>query len=149
VHFHPARLIIQPSKQRTINLEAALKMSSTDYNYDEQGQFFPFYILTIAGLITFPITYNILKPSTKIENTAPRIQSDFQIKDEDLIQAQKKRQRRTERKTKRIVTVVIGFAVMAYMIYLIHVTARTVPKIWDPYEILGVSRVSRSGSFLR
>lgn len=117
-------------------------MSSTDYNYDEQGQFFPFYILTLAGLITFPITYNILKPSTKIENTAPRIQSDFRIKDEDLIQAQKKRQRRTERKTKRIITVVIGFAVMAYMIYLIQVTARTVPKIWDPYEILGVSRVS-------
>lgn len=122
-------------------------MSSTDYNYDEQGQFFPFFILTLTGLVTFPITYNILKPSTKIENTAPRIQSDFRIKDDDLIQAQKKRQRRTERKTKRIITAVIGYAVMAYMIYLIYVTARTVPKIWDPYDILGVSRVSRSMSF--
>lgn len=121
-------------------------MSSTDYNYDEQGQFFPFFILTLTGLVTFPITYNILKPSTKIENTAPRIQSDFRIKDDDLIQAQKKRQRRTERKTKRIITAVIGYAVMAYMIYLIYVTARTVPKIWDPYDILGVSRVSRSMS---
>lgn len=122
-------------------------MSSTDYNYDEQGQFFPFFILTLTGLVTFPITYNILKPSTKIENTAPRIQSDFRIKDDDLIQAQKKRQRRTERKTKRITTALVGYAVMAYMIYLIYVTARTVPKIWDPYDILGVSRVSRSKSF--
>jgi translocation protein SEC63 len=121
-------------------------MSSTDYNYDEQGQFFPFFILTLTGLVTFPITYNILKPSTKIENTAPRIQSDFRAKDDDLIQAQKKRQRRTERKTKRIMTAVIGYAVMTYMIYLIYVTARTVPKIWDPYDILGVSRVSRSMS---
>jgi translocation protein SEC63 len=118
-------------------------MSSTDYNYDEQGQFFPFFILTLTGLVTFPITYNVLKASTKIENTAPRIQSDFRIKDDDLIQAQKKRQRRTERKTKRIITAVVGYAVMAYMIYLIYVTARTIPKIWDPYEILGVSRVSR------
>ena len=118
-------------------------MSSTDYNYDEQGQFFPFFILTLTGLVTVPITYNVLKASTKIENTAPRIQSDFRIKDDDLIQAQKKRQRRTERKTKRIITAVVGYAVMAYMIYLIYVTARTIPKIWDPYEILGVSRVSR------
>lgn len=31
--------------------------------------------------------------------------------------------------------------VIAGMIYLIIVTARTVPKIWDPYEVLGVSRV--------
>ena len=124
-------------------------MSSTDYNYDEQGQFFPFFILTLTGLVTFPITYNVLKASTKIENTAPRIQSDFRIKDDDLIQAQKKRQRRTERKTKRIITAVVGYAVMAYMIYLIYVTARTIPKIWDPYEILGVSRVSRRHANLK
>ena len=124
-------------------------MSSTDYNYDEQGQFFPFFILTLTGLVTFPITYNVLKASTKIENTAPRIQSDFRIKDDDLIQAQKKRQRRTERKTKRIITAVVGYAVMAYMIYLIYVTARTIPKIWDPYEILGVSRVSRRHASLK
>lgn len=43
---------------------------------------------------------------------------------------------------KRIVTVVIGYAVMGWMIYLILVTQRTVPKIWDPYDILGISRVS-------
>ena len=130
-------------------MTALSKMSSTDYNYDEQGQFFPFFILTLTGLVTFPITYNILKPSTKIENTAPRIRSDFRIKDDDLIQAQKKRQRRTERKTKRIITAVLGYAVMAYMIYLIYVTARTIPKIWDPYEILGVSRVSRRHACLK
>ena len=130
-------------------MTALSKMSSTDYNYDEQGQFFPFFILTLTGLVTFPITYNILKPSTKIENTAPRIRSDFRIKDDDLIQAQKKRQRRTERKTKRIITAVLGYAVMAYMIYLIYVTARTIPKIWDPYEILGVSRVSRRHASLK
>jgi translocation protein SEC63 len=119
-------------------------MSSTDYNYDEQGQFFPFFILTLTGLVTLPLTYNILKPSTQIETTAPRMQSDFRIEDDDLIQAQKKRQRRTERKTKRIICAVIGYAVMAYMVYLIYVTQRTVPKIWDPYDILGVSRVRRN-----
>ena len=43
---------------------------------------------------------------------------------------------------KRIVAVAIGYAVMGWMIYLIIVTQRTVPKIWDPYDILGISRVS-------
>jgi translocation protein SEC63 len=35
----------------------------------------------------------------------------------------------------------LGYAFMAYMVYLIAVTQRTVPKLWDPYDILGVSRV--------
>lgn len=33
---------------------------------------------------------------------------------------------------------------MAYMVYLIIVTARTIPKIWDPYDVLGVARVRTS-----
>lgn len=43
---------------------------------------------------------------------------------------------------KRIVTVILGYATIAWMIYLIIVTARTVEKVWDPYDILGISRVS-------
>lgn len=31
---------------------------------------------------------------------------------------------------------------MAWMVYLIAVTARTAVKVYDPYDILGVSRVS-------
>lgn len=52
---------------------------STDYNYDEQvpgpaslennevltkdqGQFFPYFILTISALVTLPLSYSLLKP---------------------------------------------------------------------------------------
>ena len=60
---------------------------STDYNYDEQvccpfcaeigncplilvqGQFFPYFILTIAGLITVPLSYSLLKPSKGVNTT--------------------------------------------------------------------------------
>jgi preprotein translocase subunit Sec63 len=28
-----------------------------------QGQFFPFFILTLTGLVTLPLTYSLLKPS--------------------------------------------------------------------------------------
>lgn len=115
-------------------------MSSSDYNYDEEGQFFPFFMLTMAGLVTIPLTYNVLKPSTDLEQTASRIQSDFNPKNVDVIDAQRKRRKRQARKTKRIIAVVLGYAFMAYMVYLIIVTQRTVPKMWDPYNILGVSR---------
>lgn len=121
-------------------------MSSSDYNYDDQGQFFPFFMLTMVGLVTVPLTYNVLKASTDLEETAARIKSDFKPKDADLIDMQRRRRKRQNRKTKRIITVVLGYAFMAYMIYLIAVTQRTIPKIWDPYDILGVSRVCLSHS---
>ncbi|MCJ1361906.1 secretory subunit [Acarospora aff. strigata] len=113
---------------------------STDYNYDEQGQFFPYFILTVTGLVTLPLTYSLLTPSEDLENTAPRIESDFKPKHADLIEGQKRKQRRRERRLKRITTVVLGYLLMGWMIYLIMVTARTIPKIWDPYNILGLSR---------
>ncbi|KAJ5226264.1 hypothetical protein N7468_007489 [Penicillium chermesinum] len=113
---------------------------SSDYTYDEQGQFFPFFILTLTGLVTFPLTYTLLRPSKDLENTAPRIQSDFKPQHADLVNAQKRKRLRKERRIKRIITVVVGYAVMAWMIYLILITARTTTKAYDPYDILGVSR---------
>ncbi|KAF2104524.1 hypothetical protein NA57DRAFT_51345 [Rhizodiscina lignyota] len=112
---------------------------STDYNYDEQGQFFPYFVLVITSLVTLPTTWSVLKPSKELENTAPRIQSDFKPKDADLIEGQRRKQKRRERKLKRMLFALGGWLVMAYMVYLIIVTAATIPKIWDPYEVLGIS----------
>lgn len=116
--------------------------SSTDYNYDEQGQFFPYFILTLTAIITIPTTLSWLKRSKDIEDTAPRTDIDYRPEDADLVQTVKGRQKRRERKTKRMIVSLVGWATMAFMVYLIIVTARTVTKIWDPYEVLGVSRVS-------
>ncbi|KAI4158431.1 MAG: hypothetical protein LQ342_007429 [Letrouitia transgressa] len=121
---------------------------STDYTYDEQaslsgelsGQFFPYFILTISALVTFPLTYSLLKPTKELENTAPRIKSDFKPQHENLIQGQKRKQWRRERRLKRIITVVVGYLTIALMMYLISVTKATVPKIWDPYDILELPR---------
>lgn len=113
---------------------------STDYNYDEKGQFFPYFILTICGLVTLPLTYSSLKPSKELENTAPRIHTDFRPPDGDVVDAQRRRQWRRERKLKRMVTAFLGWLVIGWMLYLIISTARTLPKIWDPYDVLGISR---------
>jgi translocation protein SEC63 len=117
-------------------------MSSTDYNYDEAGQFFPYFILTIAAIVTVPTTYSWLRPRKELENTAPRIHTEYRPDDADLIDTVKGRQRRRERKTKRMLLSVVGWTTMAFMVYLIIVTARSVPNIWDPYEVLGIGYVS-------
>ncbi|TVY82310.1 Translocation protein sec63 [Lachnellula suecica] len=114
-------------------------MSGTDYSYDEQGQFFPVFIATVVGLVTIPLTYSVLKPSSDPGATAPRIKTDYRPEHADLIDIQRKAQKKKERKLKRIITVIAGWATMAFMAYLIYVTARTVPKLWNPYDILGIS----------
>jgi translocation protein SEC63 len=113
---------------------------SSDYAYDEGGQFFPFFMLTLAGIVTIPLTYNVLKKSTVLEQTASRVQTDYKPQNDEIIESQRKRRKRQNRKTKRIVAVILGYAFMAYMCYLIAVTQRTVTKMWDPYDVLGVSR---------
>jgi translocation protein SEC63 len=83
----------------------------------------------------------MIRANTDPENTAPRIHSDFKPHHADLIEGQKRKQKRRQRKLKRMIAVTIGYLLMGYMVYLIAVTAKTVPKIWDPYDILGISRV--------
>ena len=129
----------------------------------DQGQFFPYFIITISALVTLPLSYSLLKPDKgqdphrllvgrkqdepltdriDIEDTAPRIKSNFKPADDALIQGQKRKQWRRERRLKRIIAAVMGYLTMAWMLYLIMVTKTTAPKIWDPYSILGISRVT-------
>jgi len=117
---------------------------SNDYSYDEAGQFFPYFILTITGIITLPLTYSSLKSSKELENTAPKVRSDYKPAEADLVDGEKLKNKRKQRKLKRLIFSAVGWVLMAYMVYLMAVTARTVPKIWDPYDVLGVSRVSIS-----
>ena len=98
----------------------------------------------MVGIVTIPLTYSVLKPSTDPGATAPRIKSDYRPKNAELVDAQRKAQRRKDRRLKRVITVVIGWSIMALMAYLIVVIARTAPKIWNPYDILGISEVRLS-----
>jgi len=115
-------------------------MASSSYSYDEESTHAPFFIITLTAIFAIPITYSIFKKSPELENTATRIDSEFKPQDEELIQAQRRKQKRKERKTKRIISACVLWAVIAYMIYVIAVTKRIAPQIWDPYSVLGVSR---------
>ena len=48
-----------------------------------------------------------------------------------------------------MITVATGYLTMAWMFYLIMITNTTAPKIWDPYNILDISRVGRKLVVLR
>jgi len=100
-----------------------------------------------VGIITVPLTYTVLKPSSDPGATAPRIKTDFRPEHADLVDGQRKAQKRKERKLKRGITVIAGWALMAFMAYLIMVTARTIPKIWNPYDILVIQDVSALSPF--
>ncbi|KAI0429675.1 Sec63 Brl domain-containing protein [Xylaria sp. FL1042] len=112
---------------------------SSDYSYDEQGQFYPFFIFTLSTIVTLPLTYNLLTPSKDPEALAPRIRTSYKPEHADLIQAQAKAHKRKQRKVKRAIAALFGWAVMAGMLYLIVTTQRTTAKLWNPYDILGIS----------
>jgi len=119
---------------------------STDYSYDDQGQFFPYFFVTVSALVIVPVTYSALKPRKELENTAPKIQSGFKPEHADLVDGQRRKQRKRERKVKRIILAAVGWAFIALNVYWMATVQRTAPKIWDPYEILGIDRVSRNNS---
>lgn len=58
-----------------------------------------------------------------------------------MVQSLRSAQRRKQRKVKRTIVVLAGWALMGFMVYLIMVTVPTVHKIWNPYDILGISEV--------
>ncbi|KAI2785383.1 DnaJ-domain-containing protein [Daldinia loculata] len=111
----------------------------SEYSYDEQGQFYPFFVFTLTSIVTLPLTYSLLAPSKDPAALAPRTKTSYQPEHADLIQAQRAAQKRKQRKVKRAIAALIGWTLMAGMLYLIVTTQRTTAKIWNPYDILGVS----------
>ena len=114
---------------------------SSEYNYDDDAQFFPFFVLTMTSIVTLPLTYTLLRAPSDVATggKGPQISSSYQPENADIIDVQRAKQKRKEVRLKRILTAATGWLVMAYMVYLMIVTARTTPKIWDPYGILTIS----------
>lgn len=115
---------------------------SNEYNYDADAQFFPFFVLTVTSLVTLPLTYSLLRApadATKLAK-AGHIDSSYRPDHADIIDTTRAKQKRKERRLKRMLTAGAGWLVMAYMGYLMYVTVRTPPEIWSPYDILNVAR---------
>ncbi|KAK4630905.1 Translocation protein sec63 [Fulvia fulva] len=113
---------------------------SNEYNYDADAQFYPFYVITVSAFVALPLTYSLLRtPSdTTSQAKAGHITSSFKPDDADIIAGQRSKQKRKELRLKRIITAASAWLLILYSIYLIAVTARSQPKIWNPYDILDI-----------
>lgn len=115
---------------------------SSDYSYDEEGTLWPFFVFTLTSLVTVPLTYVVVASRTRDPAAAfPRTKTDFRLKDADLVDAQRKLERRKQHKVWMAMMALAGWAIMAYTMYLIYVTPATVQKLWNPYDILGIDEV--------
>lgn len=94
----------------------------------------------MTALFTIPVTYSAFTAGKQLEVTAPRISSDYRPDSADVIDKQRWKQKRRQRKLKRMIASGLGLVMMAWMLYLMVVTKRIGTKIWDPYDVLGVSR---------
>ena len=113
-------------------------------NSRSQGQFFPFFVLTLTSLVTLPLTWTILSPSKSQDDGAQRGKASSAFEAEHgvtEVKSQRSAQRRKMRRVKRTVVVLLGWAVIGFMVYLILTTQRITPKVWNPYDILEIAEV--------
>lgn len=104
----------------------------------------PFFAFTVTAITTVPATYFLLKGSINDPSKLfPRVQTDYKPKHADLVAAQRSKDRKQNRRVGLTLFVLLGWAVMAYTLYLIHyVETPAVQRLWNPYDILGISEVS-------
>lgn len=121
---------------------------SSDYSYDEEGTLWPFFVFTLCGLITLPLSYVLFNRTRDPAASFPRIKSNFRPKDAEWVDATRKKDKRKDRKIWLVGLVVLGWSVMAYTMYLIYVTPSPTRTIWNPYDILGISEVRRAGCII-
>ncbi|CAK7215614.1 secretory subunit [Sporothrix bragantina] len=113
---------------------------AVDYDYDETGQLWPFFVFTLATIITLPLTYVLLKGLGNPAAVFPRVQSKFRHNHSDLVDAERAKYRRQQRRLGLILSVAVGWATIGYMLYLIQFAeAPKIERIWNPYDILGIS----------
>lgn len=112
---------------------------STEYSYDEEGYLWPHFVFTLTTIITLPVTYIAIKRSRDPAASLQRIQTKFKPAHADIVDSLRRRDRRKDRKIWLILLAMAGWAIMSYMLYLISTTEVPAPKLWNPYDILGIS----------
>ncbi|CAK7268373.1 secretory subunit [Sporothrix epigloea] len=113
---------------------------AVDYDYDETGQLWPFFVFTLAVIITLPLTFVLLKGLGNPAAVFPRVQSNFRHSHSDLVDAERAKYRRQQRRLGLILAVTVGWATIGYMLYLIqYAEAHQIERVWNPYDILGIA----------
>lgn len=97
--------------------------------------------------MTLPLTYTLIRPASASEKPGPRVQTDYKTNDAAVVEKLRKAEKKQHRMVTRALVAMAGWTILAAMLYLIIVTKRITPKLWNPYDILGISDVSESPPF--
>ncbi|EPX72561.1 ER protein translocation subcomplex subunit Sec63 [Schizosaccharomyces octosporus yFS286] len=106
---------------------------SSEYKYDEQGQFFPVFLLVAVSCFIIPMTFSSLfgQVSTKKNGSVSDPFAAYRPKD---IKKKKESKLRL-----RHFIILIGWAIIGYLSYRVAFTKLSF-NVWDPYEILGIPK---------
>ena len=109
-----------------------------EYNYDEDGYLWPFFVFTLTLVVTIPLTYVAIKRSRDPAAAFPRVAVDYRHGHSALVDALRTREKRKDRNPWLLLLALGGWAVVAYMVYLIRTTEAPVQQLWNPYDILSL-----------
>lgn len=117
-------------------------MSNAKYNYDDNSETWPFFVITLVGVLVIPATvYKAVScfKTVRVEYNS-NIKSRFQPKNLGAIIAFKKRARQSNVFTLGNLFILIGWAVILYLAqYLSVKEIKNTIALFDPFEILGVA----------
>ncbi|KAK3692433.1 translocation protein sec63 [Podospora appendiculata] len=112
---------------------------SAEYAYDEEGHLWPFFVFVLTFIVTVPLTYLLINRSRDPSASLKRVQTTFKHDHVPLVDSLRKKEKRKDRKLWLMAFVIAGWAVMGQMVYLIKTTEAPTAKLWNPYDILGIS----------
>ncbi|CAN6674496.1 protein translocation protein Sec63p [Trichomonascus vanleenenianus] len=118
-------------------------MSDSRYSYDENAEVWPYFAITLIGITLAPATWISTKrllSSSPEAGVAPGVK--FRAPNDALVQKFRAKQQRSKLLTKSNLVIAVGWVLIAALVYIIQ-TQNTgdgeEKKLFDPYEILGIS----------
>uniref|UniRef100_A0A060T3K6 ARAD1A16566p n=1 Tax=Blastobotrys adeninivorans TaxID=409370 RepID=A0A060T3K6_BLAAD len=126
-------------------------MSDSRYSYDEKAEVWPYFAVTLLSVVLVPTTVvnvrrlwrndeAILEAANK---KAVQLEESARPHNFEEIEKFKRKERRQSALSKTNVFIAVGWVLLAYFVHVIYVSQQAASgeerKLFDPYEILGVS----------
>lgn len=119
-------------------------MASSEYIYDADGEVWPFYVMAVLSFILIPITaqwvYGVISSDVTLSKGVPgAITVTVDDTEAGVVSKYKAKQRRLKVFNRKLLFIVVGWLVVAYIgLYLTKEGTKAAVK-FDPYTLLDVS----------
>ncbi|KAK9466937.1 hypothetical protein V1512DRAFT_225130 [Lipomyces arxii] len=115
-------------------------MSDARYSYDENGEVWPYFAVTLVSLVLFPSTWKATMKVARNETQKVHPEKNYKPENYDYVEKFRKKNSKSKIFTKTNFVLALGWGVLLFLAYYIHTQESPEDvKRFDPYEILGVS----------